>query len=406
MMRVLSLKTCKRLVWLLCCAALVLVIFAPTALAAERYQILKLGDKDDYVRALQTRLKELGYFTGTVTGYFGTKTQQAVIDYQQAHSLFTDGKAGPETLSALMGGDFVISRDQRGFSPGSADYPAPGDRGSAVADVQQRLKELEYYDYPVITGYYGPVTEKAVRLFQNINGLKLDGIAGPETMKLLGSDSAKAYCVSFGDRGDDVKKLQTRLIALGYLNGSATGYFGTKTLDAVKEFQAQSGLFIDAKAGRETRARLFSSSARRWDNIDRVADESGAVETASSPDTVIDFANSLIGKPYMYAAEGPVAFDSSGFVYYVLRYCGVSAKRCNPDGLSKIESWTKISDSSALVPGDILFFQSGASARINHAGIYLGDNRFIHASSSQSCVTVSSLSDDYGRSFRFARRIF
>lgn len=409
MMRKLSLKTCKQLCLLLICAMFVLAFVPVTAFAVDRYQILKIGDKDNYVLDLQNKLKELGFFSGTTTGYFGTQTQQAVIDYQAAHSLKVDGKAGPMTLSSIMGSDFSINREDRVFSASDigTDYPQPGDKGAAVSEIQELLKALDYYDYPSITGYYGPVTEQAVRLFQSNNGIKADGIAGSETMSLLKSDNAKYYCISYGDRSDDVKQLQLRLSELGYMSEAAvTSYFGTVTQDAVNEFQAKNGLSVDAKAGRETRAKLYSDTALSWDNINRVAGEATPSDAKSSADTLLGFANDQLGKPYAYDAEGPDAFDCSGFVSYILRCAGFSINRCSSDSLSKIESWTKISQLNAIMPGDILFFQSDSSTRINHTGIYLGDDLFIHASSSSSCVTISSVSDYYERNFRFARRLF
>jgi peptidoglycan hydrolase-like protein with peptidoglycan-binding domain len=407
MMRNLLPKT-KIFVALLTLSAVLFACFPITAFAAERYQILKIGDKDDYVLALQTKLKELGFFSGNTTGYFGTKTQQAVIDYQLSHSLKTDGKAGPETLASIMGDEFEISPQERIFASGdtNADYPQPGDKGTAVSELQSRLNDLEYYDYPSITGYYGPVTEQAIISFQNTNGLKADGIAGPETMALLNSENAKSYCIYPGDRGDDVLKLQLRLSELGYFSGTATGYFGTVTADALKEFQAQNELVVDAKAGKNTRSRLFSDDAVSWDGTDRVVDETTRPQTESETDKMLVFANEQLGKPYVYASEGPSSFDCSGFVYYVLKYMGVSTKRCSADGFSKIENWTKINDRNALIPGDILFFQSDGNTRISHAGIYLGDNTFIHASSSNASVIVSSMSDYYDRNFTFARRIY
>lgn len=393
---------------LLLVSAVLFACFPINAYAAERYEILKIGDKDEYVRTLQTKLKELGFFSGSTTGYFGTKTQQAVIDYQTAHLLAVDGKAGPETLYSIMGDGFQISPEDRVFtsSDTNADFPHPGDKGTAVSGIQSRLKELEYYGYPSITGYYGPVTEKAVKSFQSTNGLKADGIAGPETMALLNSDNAKFFCIYIGDRGEDVLQLQKRLSELGYFTDTATGYFGSVTADALKEFQAQNRLVVDAKAGQNTRALLYSINAAKWDGTDRVTDETPSSHGVSDTDKMLTFANEQLGKPYVYASEGPSSFDCSGFVYYVLKYMGVATKRCSADGFSKVESWTKISDCNALVPGDILFFQSDSSERINHTGIYLGDSTFIHASSSIACVTVSNLSDYYERNFSYARRVY
>jgi hypothetical protein len=93
----------KKLVCLVMAAAVALGLFPGAALASDDGGMLKIGDQGEYVRALQDRLGELGYFSGAATGYFGVITQQAVIGYQQDHHLTVDGKAGPDTLSALMG---------------------------------------------------------------------------------------------------------------------------------------------------------------------------------------------------------------------------------------------------------------------------------------------------------------
>nr|PZN08894.1 MAG: hypothetical protein DIU64_09750 [Caldicoprobacter oshimai] len=64
--------------------------------------------------------------------------------------------------------------------------------GQKVVDLQMRLRDLGYFNYK-ITGYYGTATADAVRLFQEQNGLAVDGTVGPETRKVLYSPSAKRY---------------------------------------------------------------------------------------------------------------------------------------------------------------------------------------------------------------------
>ena len=399
----------KVLALLMVLAVLFLMFFPAMALAAERYEILKLGDKDDYVLTLQNKLKDLGYFSQKATGYYGTVTQQAVMDYQTANDLVVDGKAGPLTLKSIMGDDFKISPDRivsTNQRERDADYPGPGDKGEAVSQIQQRLKNLGYYHYSTITGYYGPVTQKAVMRFQTNNGITVDGIAGPETMNLLSSEKAKSFCLYPGDRGSDVSMLQEYLKKLGYFEGKVTGYFGTVTIHALKEFQAQNGLSVDAIAGQNTRDLLFSQKAPAWDGKDRVAGESASSKSSATTEDMISFASKQLGKPYVYATEGPSSFDCSGFIYYVLKYMGVRTTRYSADGFSKVESWVKITDRGALVPGDILFFTSDGGSRINHTGIYIGNNQFIHASSSSACVRISTLTEYYDRNFSLARRIF
>jgi peptidoglycan hydrolase-like protein with peptidoglycan-binding domain len=395
----------KRLVTCFLSIILALSFLPANALATDRYEILKLGDQDEYVEKLQERLLELGFLTGKVTGYFGTVTQQAVMKYQKEKGLTVDGKAGPETLRSLMGKNFKMLPD-RLVPKESADEYGPGDRGDEVLKIQQRLKDLEYYEYPTTTGYYGPVTQEAVARFQRTNGMTETGVADAKTTALLFLDNASYYCLSPGDKGSDVTLLQKRLSDLGFLTSdSVTGYFGQVTEQALMEFQAQSGLSVDAKAGKNTRALLYSAAAAAWDGKNRVAGEAVSVKPVSSVKKMLDFARQQVGKKYSYSTEGPSSFDCSGLIYYVLKYMGISTARYSASGFSFVDNWEMISSKSALQPGDLLFFKSDGSNRITHTGIYLKDGEFINASSSDGKVKISSLSGYYDRNFVRARRV-
>lgn len=61
----------------------------------------KLGSRGDEVRRIQNKLKSLGFFTGTVDGIYGVKTQSAVKRYQRSVGITADGIAGPKTLLYL-----------------------------------------------------------------------------------------------------------------------------------------------------------------------------------------------------------------------------------------------------------------------------------------------------------------
>jgi peptidoglycan hydrolase-like protein with peptidoglycan-binding domain len=394
----------KRLMWLFVAATLLLGLFPVMAQASNNSGILKIGDQDEYVQELQTRLHELGYFPDSPTGYFGIVTQQAVINYQQDNHLTVDGKAGPQTLRSLLGDNFSAPKTDLEALNSNTYYP--GDKGDAVAELQKRLACLEYYDYGSITGYYGPVTRLAVERFQRVNGLKPDGIAGPDTISKLQSGHAAYLCLYVGDRGRDVEKLQSRLAGLGYFSGNITGYYGTKTESAVKEFQAKKGLIVDGKAGKSTRSLLNSSDAPVWDGINRIASAVSSTTSASNVDKMLQSAISLLGEKYAYHTEGPATFDSSGFIYYVLRSMGIVSARYNATGFARVDSWEKISDFIALKRGDILFFSSETGENVVHTGIYLGDGKFIHSSASAGSVIISSLDGWFKDHFCIARRIF
>lgn len=176
-----------------------------------------IGDQDDYVEALQRRLKELGFFDTAPTGYFGIKTQQAVADYQSSAGLQADGKAGPLTLRAVMGNDFILPGSRTSIGKERSDTLYPGDNDSSVAHLQLKLCKLGFYSHGSATGYYGPVTKQAIKRFQRTNNLSVDGIAGPSTLDMLASHDAKSFCIFPGDRSSDVTFMQKRLAQLGFL---------------------------------------------------------------------------------------------------------------------------------------------------------------------------------------------
>ena len=96
--------------------------------------------------------------------------------------------------------------------------------------------------------------------------------AGPKTLEALlaagaakGSNpvSAGSGTLENGSEGSEVKRLQKRLIDLGYLSGSADGKFGPATEAALTEFQKNNGLEADGKAGTKTQNKLYGDEAKR-----------------------------------------------------------------------------------------------------------------------------------------------
>jgi cell wall-associated NlpC family hydrolase len=108
---------------------------------------------------------------------------------------------------------------------------------------------------------------------------------------------------------------------------------------------------------------------------------------------VIDIAERLKGKPYRYGGNTPKGFDCSGLVHYTYRKAGISIPRTTQGQLS---SSTRLPIEKAL-PGDLLFFKID-SRKLSHVGLYAGENRFIHASTSKKKVTDASLLDPYWKS--------
>ena len=144
-----------------------------------------------------------------------------------------------------------------------------GDKSDNVALLQQLLKDKGYFDYDEITGYYGVITENAVKRFQYDNNLKVDGITGPATWAALMSESTDPKTVesnpvaetnySLGMESANIALIQTRLIELGFYNYEhVTGYFGSVTKKAVIAFQRSSFLDATGVVDQQTWDLLFS----------------------------------------------------------------------------------------------------------------------------------------------------
>ncbi len=165
-----------------------------------------------------------------------------------------------------------------------SEYIKLGSTDERVSSIQERLKELGFYNDDV-TGYYGELTEAAYMAFQTAAGLYADGIAGPTEIELLMSSDApyapdeedeeveetepadeeaeieEEIAFSNGDYDDSIYEIQSELADLGYFNDDATGYYGDMTESAVADFQTQNGLEPTGKVDELTYAAIFSSTA-------------------------------------------------------------------------------------------------------------------------------------------------
>lgn len=149
---------------------------------------LERGDTGEKVRALQIRLKALGWYKGAIDGSFGPQTLAAVRAFQHAAGLVIDGFAGPATQAALAAPSAPTSTPPIPKAAISTTVLRRGSRGEAVRVVQRILKSRYplYAGKLVIDGLFGPATEAAVREFQRRSGLTVDGIVGPQTRRALG----------------------------------------------------------------------------------------------------------------------------------------------------------------------------------------------------------------------------
>ena len=131
------------------------------------------------IKAVQNKLNSLGYNCGTADGYYGNATKNAVISFQSAKGIDTDGVVGPTTWKLLFNS-----------SSNGSDYSrilkvtSPLMYGDDVKAVQNKLNSLGY-NCGTADGYYGNATRSAVISFQSAKGLTADGEVGPATWNAL-----------------------------------------------------------------------------------------------------------------------------------------------------------------------------------------------------------------------------
>lgn len=126
---------------------------------------------------------------------------------------------------------------------------------------------------------------------------------------------------------------------------------------------------------------------------------------SGTAEEVLFTALGLVGTPYRYGGNTPDGgFDCSGLIGYVYRgAAGVALPRTTRE-MNAMHGLTVKRD--ALKSGDLLFFATSGGRQVSHAGIYVGEGRFVHAPSTGGTVRLDSLSNRYWqKSYLSAKRV-
>ena len=169
------------------------------------------------LRIAQRKLIELSLLAGSADGVYGPKTEAALRAYQEQNGLEASGHLDAATYEALTHVDPATATDK---------------------DVQQRLIDLGYLKGKA-DGIFGPRSQEALRLFQRLSGLSVNGKPSEAAKEALFAADALALPPSLtgGDKGDEVEKLQRQLIQFGFMDGEPDASYGQSTLNAVRSFQ-------------------------------------------------------------------------------------------------------------------------------------------------------------------------
>ena len=203
------------------------------ALFAAKYRSLEKGDSGEDVKALQSKLTELGYYNGKISGNYLDGSYYAVSDFQRKNGLTVTGKADVNTQTLLFDGSRALGK--------TASSPS-------ATPVQTPAATLTPAPTPA------PSQTPA-------NAPQASASAGPEGGTPSPQPEAVVYTkrLQKGSGGEKVKLLQTRLAELGYYQNDISGSYTNETKAAVVAFQKKNGLTADGVTGEKTWNMIFNS---------------------------------------------------------------------------------------------------------------------------------------------------
>ncbi len=150
-----------------------------------------------------------------------------------------------------------------------------GHKGLKIHSIQRKLLDYNINSALDDNGVYGVKTHAAIRQFQKLKKLRVDGVAGQETLSALFINNdideievedhvlikiKEGQLFSIGDKGEAVKEIQKILIDSGYYHYEKDGIFGPLTQKAIKNYQKDHGLIIDGIVGKQTYEHLSGVS--------------------------------------------------------------------------------------------------------------------------------------------------
>jgi peptidoglycan hydrolase-like protein with peptidoglycan-binding domain len=202
-------------------------------LPGSRVRILQQKDWSIHVKNVQVGLTNMGYYNGLNTGYFSPETEAAVKRFQADQGLYVNGVVDVPTQQKLI---------ELGAIAEAPSYPSDqiksilrrNDHSDAVATLQRRLSDLGYFGGP-INGFFGSITENAVKRFQVDHSLSADGVVRQDTLAALSMYGSAIPNNPYYPL--NVLALQRRLKSLGYDPGPLDGIMGPRTRAALQSAQ-------------------------------------------------------------------------------------------------------------------------------------------------------------------------
>ncbi|MFF8830529.1 NlpC/P60 family protein [Streptomyces sp. NPDC015131] len=308
--------------------------------------------------------------------------------------------AGAATATAFEGSGHAEPRQT------AAQVEAQADRLYREAEVATERYNGAREEVRRTTAALGALQDEAARRTARLNAARdaLGSVAaaqyrsgglGPSAQLALSSDPdsylrGAALADRVGDRhATAVTAAQRQATELARLRAEAVG--------RLRDLTARQAELARHKATVRSRIAAADKLLTRLTAAERAAYEAPSTAAASAPAPgpvragsaraarAVAFAHGALGKPYVWGATGPSAYDCSGLTQAAWRAAGVSLPRTT---YTQIDAGRRVSRSE-LAPGDLVFFYAGVS----HVGLYIGDGRMIHAPRPGAPVRIAPIDE-------------
>lgn len=169
----------------------------------------------------------------------------------------------------------------------------------------------------------------------------------------------------------------------------------------LKEYVSDKKVEVTSRSAEDRTKTTTENKASETTNNTKI--EETTTKISSKGQDAANYVKQFVGCKYVYGGSTPKGFDCSGLTMYVYKKYGVSLSH-SATAQSKVG--TKV-ERANLQPGDLIFFRNYRTNKgIGHVGIYIGNNKFVHASTEKTGVITSNLSGSYSTRYVTARRIF
>jgi len=297
-----------------------------------------------------------------------------------------------------------------------------GEHSQVVRLLQEKLSHLSYYKDP-IDGEFDVITEHALKKFQKDFDIDVTGLANPQTVhavvnaekkKLLSKVENLTESINIQMQSEEVETVQEVMQYFGYYEGEIDGIYGPLTENALKTAEENHNIELLNNLANASLKELYESEEKDNEQNEVTVNDSQSENAHENEDTtkneneddeqetvksvqiegandagIIETAQSLVGTPYVWGGDSPGGFDCSGFIHYVYQTRNITVPRT----VSDVWNFGEHVDNPSV--GDLVFFET-YKAGPSHMGIYLGNNKFIHAGESRG-VEVSEMSNSYWR---------